>query len=220
MMRNWLAGKVTVVAVGDVQCRYILENLRNAIVHLPVADDPQPVAETVLGRKVVVGRSTLHHALDQRVDLGVVGIGEEDRFDVGPLAAHVLHAILLLVGTCQFVLLDRTVPIILEMAAHRQSVLRPSVHGLRIDVIVFFLVLLQPAPFAPQTEILDRTVVDLLGMFIGDRIEIDLRFDDVQQRTFARFGFGLRRVEHVVRPRSDLGGMFLRRADSPERFDS
>ena len=33
-----------VVAVGDVQCRYILENLRNAVVHLPVADDPQPVA--------------------------------------------------------------------------------------------------------------------------------------------------------------------------------
>ena len=65
---------------------------------------------------------------------------------------------------------------------------------------------MQPAPFAPQTEILDRTVVDLLGMFIGNRIEIDLGFDDVQQRTFARFGFGLRRVEHVVRPRRDLGG--------------
>lgn len=111
-------------------------------------------------------------------------------------------------------LLDRAAQIVGEMAAHRQSVLRAALHRLRIDVIALLLVLLKPAPFAPQTEILDRTVVDLLGMFIGDRIEIDLGLDDVQQRTFAGLGLRFGRVEHVVRTRRDLGGMFLRRADA------
>ena len=208
------------MAVGDVQRRYILENISDTIVHLPVADHPQPMPETVLGRKVVIGRIGLHHIRHQLVDLGIVGIGEEDRFDIGLLPAHMLHAILLLVGTRQFVLLDRTALVIAEMTTHRQSVLRAPLHRLGIDVVMFLLVLPQPTPFAPQAKVLDGLVIDLFGMLIGDRVEVDFGFDDVQQRTFACFGFRLGRIEHVIGTRRHLGGILLRRTNAAERFDS
>ena len=100
-------GGRAVMAVGDVQRRNILENLRNTVVGLPVANHPQLMSEAVGGRKIVLRSVVFHHAGHDGVDLGVVGIGEEHRFDIGFLVADVDHAVLLLVGARQFVLLDR-----------------------------------------------------------------------------------------------------------------
>ena len=213
-------GGRAVMAVGDVQRRNILENLRNAVVGLPVTDNPQFVSEAVGGRKIVLRSVVFHHAGHDGVDLGVVGVGEEHRFDIGFLVADVDHAVLLLVGTRQFVLLDRARKVILEIAAHRQAVLRAAVHRLRIDIIVLFGILLKPALFAPCAEILDGLVVNLLRMFVRNGVEVDFGLDDMQQRTLGGFGLRLGGVQHVVGTRRHLGSVLFRGAYSPERFDS
>ena len=130
------------------------------------------------------------------------------------------HAVLLLVGTRQFVLLDRARKVILVVAAHRQAVLRAAVHRLRIDIIVLFRVLFEPALFAPCAEILDGLVVNLLRMFIRNGVEVDFGLDDVQQRTLGGFGLRLGGVQHVIGTRRHLGSVLFRGAYSPERFDS
>ena len=163
-------GSRAVVSVGDVERRDAGEDLRQPVVERLVANHPHVVAEAVGSREVVVGGVLLHHLLDDGVDLLVVGIGEEDRLDVGLLVAHVDHAILLLVGTGQLVLLDGSRKVVLEVAAHGQTILRAALHRLSIDIIVLLLVLLQPPFFAPQAEILHRLLVDLLRVFVGDRV--------------------------------------------------
>ena len=214
------SGGRTVVSVGHVEGRDAAEDLRDAVIRRTVADHPQFVAEAVGSREVVLGGRSRHNALDNGVDLGIVRIGEEDRLDVGLLVAHVDHAVLLLLGARQLVFLDGAREVVLEVAAHRQTVLRAAVHRLGIDVVVLLGILHEPAPFAPQAEVLHRLVVDLGGMLVGDRIEVDLGFDDVQQRTLRRFGLGLGRVQHVVGARSHLRSILLRGPDSAERFDS
>ncbi len=153
-------GSRAVVSVGDVERRNPGEDLRDAVVGLPVANHPEVVPETVFGRKVVVRSVVLHHVGHDRVDLGIVGVGEKDRLDVGPLVADVDHAVLLLVGTRELMLLDRPRKVILEVAAHSQTVLRAALHRLRINIVVLLGILLEPARGAPRPEVRDGLVVD------------------------------------------------------------
>ena len=75
------------------------------------------------------------------------------------------------------------------MTGGDQPVLRTAVHRLRIDVVLLLVVLHEPPALAPAPEVLDGLAVDFLAMLIGDRIEIDLRLDDVEQRFFGSFLF-------------------------------
>ena len=95
------------------------------------------------------------------------------------------------------------------VAAHRQAVLRAAVHRLRIDIIVLFGVLFEPALFAPCAEILDGLVVNLLRMFIRNGVEVDFGLDDVQQRTLGGFSLRLGGVQHVVGTRRHLGSVLF-----------
>ncbi len=209
-----------VVSVGHVERRYGCEQLRDAVVGGLVVDYPKVVTEAVLGREVVLGGVVLHPLGHDRVDLGVIGVCEEYGFDVGFLVAHVDHAVLLLVGAGELVLLDGAREVILEVAAHDQTVLRAAVHGLRIDIIVLFGVLLEPAFRTPLPEVLHGLVVYGLRVLVGNGVEVDLRLDDVEQRALRGLGFGFGRVQHVVGARSHLRSILLRRTDSAERFDS
>ena len=149
------------------------------------------VSEAVGGREIVLRSVVLHHVGDNGVDLGIVGIGEKHRLDVGLLVTDVDHTVLLLVGARQLMLFDSSREVILEMAAHRQSVLRAALHRLRINIVVLLGVLPEPSLGLPLTEILHRLVVNRIGMLVGDGFEIDFRFDDVQQRTLRSLGFRL-----------------------------
>ena len=220
LLSHTRSGGRAVMSVGNIERRNARKNLRNAVVGLLVADHPQLVSEAVVGREIILRSVVFHHVGDNGVDLGIVGISEEHRFDIGFLVAHVDHAVLLLVGTRQFVLLDGARKVILEMAAHRKAVLRAAVHRLRIYIIVLFGVLAEPAFGLPFAEILNRFVVNGLRMLVGDRLEVDLGFDDVQQRTLRGLGFRLDGVEHIVRARSHLGSVLLRGTDCAERFDT
>ena len=177
------------------------------------------MAEAVGSREIVFRGVVLHHVGHDGVDLGVVGIGEEHRFDIGLLVADVDHAVFLLVGTRQFVFLDRPREVVLVMAAHGQSVLRAAVHRLRIDVIILPGILFEPALLTPCTEILDRLVVNLLRMFVGNRLEIYFGLDDVQQRAFGGLGLGLGGIQHVIGARRHFGRILFRGTYPAKRFD-
>ena len=212
-------GGCAVMPVGDIERRDARENLRDTVVGLLVADNPQLMAEAVGSREIVFRVVVLHHVGHDGVDLGVVGIGEEHRFDIGLLVADVDHAVFLLVGTRQFVFLDRPREVILVMAAHGQSVLRAAVHRLRIDVIILPGILFEPALLTPCTEILDRLVVNLLRMFVGNRLEIYFGLDDVQQRAFGGLGLGLGGIQHVIGARRHFGRILFRGTYPAKRFD-
>ena len=110
--------------------------------------------------------------------------------------------------------------VVLEVAAHGQAVLRAALHRLGIDIIVLLGVLLQPSLGPPRLEILHGLGVDLLGVLVGDGIEVDLGFDDVQQRALRGLGLRLGGVQHVVGAGGHLRGMLLRRTDSAKGFDT
>ena len=96
-----------VVTIGHIQRRNSRKKLRQAIVRLLVANHPQVVTEAVGGREVILGFS-LDDLGNDGVDLLIIGVGEEYRLDVGLLVAYMNHAILLLVGAGQLMLLDGT----------------------------------------------------------------------------------------------------------------
>lgn len=186
------------MSVGDVECRYGLEELRYAAVLVGVTDNPELVAEAVIRGEVVFGGRVGHDIVDNGVDLFIVGVCEEYGFEVGLLVADVLHAVLLLVGTCELVLLDRPGEVILEVAAHDYAVLRAPIHRLGIDVVVLVVVLTQPASLLPQAEVLDSLVIYFGRVLVDLIVEVDLGLDYVQQRALGGLIACLGRIEYVI----------------------
>ncbi len=78
-------------------------------------------------------------------------------------------------------LLDGPRKVVFEVAAHRQSVLRTVVHRLRINIIALLRILPEPSFLAPTPEVIDRFGIRFRRMFIGDRLEVNFGFDDMQQ---------------------------------------
>lgn len=105
----------------------------------------------------------------------------------------------------RLVFLDLARPVVLIVAAHGQTVLGTAIHRLGINIIVLFAILHQPLVVAPLLEVLDRFLIHLFVMLVGNRIEVDFRLDDVEQRALGSLSLGLLRVQHVVRTRRNLG---------------
>ncbi len=177
------------------------------------------MAETVFGGEVILGLSGSDLA-DNVLESLVVGEGEEHRFDVGIVYAHMLHAVLFLVASGELVFFDTAFHIVIDVGGHHYAVLRAAVHCLGVDIVVFLLVLHQPAVFAECGEIGHGTVVDLGSVLVGARSEIDLGLDDVVERTGVAFGLCscFFAVEYIVGPRSHFGDDFTRRTYAAEWF--
>ena len=152
------------------------------------------MTKTIGRNEIILGLLVLNNRLNDRVDLLICEISEEYGFNVRTLIIDVNHTILLLIGTSQLVLLDCTRKIVLKMAAHSQSILRTTVHRLGIDIITLLVVLHQPALIAPTAEVLDSLLIDGLRMLVSDRIEVDLGFDNVQQRSLGCLSLSLNRI--------------------------
>ena len=82
---------------------------------------------------------------DEGVEDVVVGIGEEDRFDICVVHADMFHSVFFLVATGELVLLDSAVHIVIDKCSNDESVLCLPVHGLSVDVVLFLGVLYQPS---------------------------------------------------------------------------
>ena len=132
-----------------------------------------------------------------------------------------LHAVLFLVLAGEFVLLNHAVQIVVDVSCHHNAVLSAAVHGLGIDVIVLLGILHEPALLLEHIEVFNSLGIDFSIVFVGNRVEIDFRFDDVIQRHLIaqRFVESLLRVEHIVGARSHFGYEVLWRAQALEWFN-
>ena len=93
-----------------------------------------------------------------------------------------LHAVLFLVLAGKLMLLYARVHVILHSGGDHYAVLRASLHGLRIYIVAFLLILHQPAFTTETGEILNSFIIHTRIMLIRAFRKIYLRLDDVIQR--------------------------------------
>ena len=209
----------TVVTVGHIECRNAREDLCDACYILVRIDYPEMMTESVLCHEIIFGL-TGDVAGYNFIYLGIVGICKEHRLDVGILNAHMNHAVIFLVLSCKFMLLDLACGIIVCVSAHYKAVLSASVHCLSIHVIARLAVLYQPSVLLPYLEILHSLVVCRLAVFVDYRIEIDFRLCDMKKGFFSGFSFRFHRVQHVVWACRNLFYILFWRSYRRKRFYS
>ena len=118
-----------------------------------VVNDPQGVAEAIdIGYEIKFGL-TLSNAVDESHQNGVVFEGEKSRTYVGIGGKEMLHAIIFLVATCEFVLFDETIVVVVNMSGEHDAVLGVPVHRLGIEVIARLLILYEPTLFDEMGEL-------------------------------------------------------------------
>ena len=193
------------VSVSDVEIRNLVKLLGDGRYHFGVVNHPEVVSEAVRSSEVIL-RFAGSHLVNDSLQSLIVGESEKYRLDVGIVDTHMLHAVLLLVTARQFVLLDAPFHIVIHIGGYNDAILRATVHGLRIYIIVLLVVSDEPAVGLESVEVLDRLVIHPGVMLIGARGEIDLRLDDMIERARIAFGLssGLLAVEHVIWTRCNL----------------
>ena len=180
LLAHTRSGSGTVMTVSYIKCRNAFEYLGDTVDNGFVADYPHLVTHVVGRSKVVFGRLILDRSSYDVVYLLDIGVGEEHRLHVGALDVHMYHTVFLLLRAGQLVFLNLAVDIIHEIGSHGKTVLRFAVHRLGIDVVVLLVVLHEPAFLFPEFEVLNRLVIHLLVVLVGNRVEIYLGLDDVK----------------------------------------
>ena len=210
----------TVVTIGDIETWHLGELCRDGCDVLVVAHDPELMTEAIDRCDEIILRSGCCIAHQEFVEHGIVRICEEDRFDVGIAYTHVLHAVFLLVTASQLMLLDDSREIVVDVCAHHKTILRLAVHGLRIDVILLLVILLQPSFVLELLEVLGSTLIDTRIVLRRAWLKVDFRFDDMIKALFvvASFCTSFLRVEDVVRTRLHLLYEVFGRSYPLERF--
>ena len=185
------------------------------------------MSESVDRSHKVVFRLCLRVFTDQIKKNLVVGISKENRLDVRVVHAYVLHAVLLLISTCELMLFDDPVLIVTAICAHNYSILGLflitigwQTRSLRIDIIMFLIVLHKPSLILELLELLCRTLIDFRVVLISTLRKIDFRADDMIERHLivASLPTGFFRVQDIIWSRLHLLYEFLRWTHSFERF--
>ena len=214
-------GGGTMVAVGNIERRNLGEQLRDTTDICLIVDDPEGMAEAVVGSHKIILRRAGGIFRHELVQLGIVGIGKEDRLDIRVIDADVLHAVLLFVATRELVLFDDPVHIVRDIGPDDETVLRLAVHSLGINVIALLLVLDQPTTLLEETEVVGGLLIDTRIVLVGADGEIDFGFDNMIQRFFIALGLATRfiRIKHIVRAGNHLSNQVFGRTEAAERFN-
>ena len=124
------------------------------------------------------------------------------------------HAVLFLVLACKFVFLYHSVDVVFHMGAYNKTVQRLAVHCLRIDVVLFLVVLHEPAVLLELLEVLYGFAVDLRGVLVCPGREINLGAGDMIQRHLIVAGLFacLIGTKHVIWPALNLFGYVFGRS--------
>ena len=165
--------------IGNVEGGHLGKLLGYGINILLLVYNPEGMTETVTRSDKVVYRFPRCITGNDGIQRSVIGIGKEYGFNIGIVHADMLHTVLLFVTTSQLVLLDNTVHIIGNIGTDNKTVLCLAVHGLGIDVIVFFIILHQPAFLLEHTEVLCSFPINTFVMFIRTDGKIYFRLDDM-----------------------------------------
>ena len=190
----------TVMTIGNIQTWHLGELAGNGLHVCVIVYHPELVPESVDRSDEVVLWRCLGIPHNEIVEHLVVRIGEEYGFYVCIVHADVLHAVLLFVATCKFVLLDMALLVVVSMGADHQTILRLAFHGLGIYIIMFARVLHKPAFVLELLEVLSGFLVDTRVVLRSADGEVDFRFDDMVEAFFvvASLGTSLFAVQHIV----------------------
>ena len=139
------------------------------------------MAETILVSKAILGRRR-YGALNYSGQNRVILIREKHRFNIGILDTHVNHAVIFLILAGKLVLLYAAIHVIISMGTEYESVLSPAVHGLGIYIITRLRIPYKPPSLPPQAEILYRLVIHPLIVIRKNRVKINFRLRDMEQR--------------------------------------
>ena len=175
------------------------KSLGDGLDGIGVVDYPELMDEA-LGGSESLDTGTSGSLTDNAIEHLVVGECEEHRLHVGREATHVLHAVLLLVGTSEFVLLDDAIKIVVDISSNYETILGAAIHGLAIKIIIRSRVLDEPTILLEFLELLDSNIIDLGVVLVGNRVEIYLGFDDVIERLLIALALivGLLRRQDIV----------------------
>ena len=97
-------------------------------------------------------------------------------------------------------LLDVALHVVVNISANHQSVLSLTIHGLRINIIMFARILNQPSLVLELLEVLSSLLVHTWIVLRCAYREVNLGLDDVIQThlVIASFGASFFRIEYVV----------------------
>ena len=165
--------------IGNVEGGHLGKLLGYGINVLLLVYNPKGMTETITRSDKVVYRFPDCITGNDGIQRSVIGIGKEYGLNVGIVHADMLHTVLLFITTSQLVLLDNAVHIIGNIGTDNKTVLCLAVHGLGIDVIVFFIVLHQPAFLLEHTEVLCSFLINTFVMLIRTDGKIYFRLDNM-----------------------------------------
>ena len=194
------------MSIGNVEGGHLGKLSGNGINVFLLVYNPESMTETITRSDKVIYRFPDCITGDNSIQCCVVGISKEYGLDVGVVHADMLHAVFFLITTSQLMLLDDTVHVIGNVCTDNKAVLCLAIHGLGIDVIVFFIILHQPAFLLEHTEVFRRFLINTFVMFIGTNGKINFRFDDMIQGFLIAFRFyaGFLRIKYIIRTGSYL----------------
>ena len=113
------------------------------------------------------------------IQFGIVWISEKHRFDIGIVHTNMLHTVFFFITTGQFMFLDVTFQIIIYISTYNQTILCTSVHRLCIYIILFLLILNQPAFLLKQPEVFSSLFINSRIMFVCSYRKIYFRLNNM-----------------------------------------
>ena len=179
------------------------------------------MSESISGSDKVIYRFSGSIVSDNSIQCSIIRISKEYRLNIGIVHTDMLHSVFFLITTGQLMFLNDTIHVVGNISTYYQSILRLSIHGLRIDVIVFFIILNQPAFVLKHLEVFSSFLIDTLIVFVSTYRKIYFGFNNMIQGFFVSFRLFTRfcRVQHIIRAGSNLFHQVLWRTDTFKRFN-
>ena len=87
-------------------------------------------------------------------------------------------------------LFDDAVHIVVDIRGDNNTILCAPIHSLRINIIMFLVVLHKPSVVLECLKVGHGFFVDLRGMFVLSGSKVDLGLDNMIKRAGIAFGFG------------------------------
>ena len=153
-------GSRTVMTISYIETRHLGKFSGDGFDILIIAYNPELVTEAIDWSNEIILRCCSSITHQNLIEHRIIRISKENRFDVCIADTNVLHAVLFLITAGKLMLLDDTRHIIIYVCTHNKTILCLAIHGLCIDIILFFIILLQPAVLLELLEVLCSTFIN------------------------------------------------------------
>ena len=158
------------------------------------------MSESVNRCDKVILRNCLGISSYNLIQLLIIRIGKEHRLHICVACTHMLHTVFLLITSCKLMFLYYSGQIIVNSCAYDKAILRLTVHGLCIQIIVLLIILNQPAVIHKLIKVISGFLIYPRIIFTHIFIEIYFRLYYMIKTHFVVAGLltCLLTVQHIV----------------------